>query len=226
MLVNFKKPSLTEPNKSVESSLGQFCFVLFCVFFSFEQDGISLGEVAESKNWQEYFELLRSWKFGLSKQVLQESWLRRVLTAEMRPWSSVNDTENMKAGITCQLFSIWIQQRRNLRAFQDFSPAEGWLFWENYRKRDKFASFLGLSHRAWPRTDGKCQEMEGLYLKKKKEARSETKPGSFCSKQWSSPGAEGWRELGWEARWAGSTQPGRWFIKQRRRKKIACNSQN
>lgn len=68
MLVNFKKPSLTEPNKSVESSLGQFCFVLFCVFFfSFEQDGISLGELVESKNWQEYFDLLRAWKFELFK---------------------------------------------------------------------------------------------------------------------------------------------------------------
>lgn len=210
----------------MESSLGQFCFVLFCVFFFFWARWHFLGGGGGEQKLTGVFwvvEVLKVWTFKAS---VARVVAKKGLNSRNEAMVLSEHTENMKAGITCQLFSIWIQQRRNLRAFQDFCPAEGWLCWENYRKRDKFASFLGLSHRAWPRTDGKCQEMEGLYLKKKREARSETKPGSFCSKQWSSPGAEGWRELGWEARWAGSTQPGRWFIKQRRRKKIACNSQN
>lgn len=108
--------------------------------------------------------------------------------------------------------------KKKFESISRLLPSRRLAFLRELAKRDKFASFLGLSHRAGLRTDGKCQEVEGLYWKKW-EVRSETKPGSFCSKQWPSPRAEGWRELGWEAHWAGSTQPGRWFIKATKKEK-------
>lgn len=84
----------------------------------------------------------------------------------------MNDAESTKAGIAHQLLSTHMQQRRNLRAHEDFCPAEGWLFWEIYLKELETKLQVSLATATkynWGQKESAKKWKVYIYVKKKKE---------------------------------------------------------
>lgn len=147
---------------------------------------------------------------------------KKDLRVEIRPWSCMNDTESTKAGVAHQLLSMHMQQTRNLRAHEDFCPAEGWLFWEIYLKELETKLQVSLATATkynWGQKESAKKWKVYIYIYKKRDVRSEINPVVCCRRQRSFPKAEGWIELHWETYWARSAWPGRGFIKAMKRGK-------